>query len=519
MSSSHNDPSDYKVNKLKSSDQIRFLLYNEAVLQEVATHGGNQYIKVDNMGVVIYSPPNLELLSTMSAAADERYYQNSNLQMELAKSRREHQQFNNANSYQRLQQAVNAAYDFGYDAGENDRQRFLESKLTKGRKETTEMITAVAHVFKFILNTTDNFLAEKVRGFSSRSATAANVNLVEALQFLKEEMKGNPVANREACLAQIDKLRIATSLSELRFVVDVFVAVTTSVATSIRLYGGNGMLTNSQIHFKLLERMSPDSPSLTLVRMKVSALDPDLTSLARIRAEIKVDLDRAVDPLATVARSGVLSTSRGAALHVFQEPSATCLTNLSASVAGYNMAAVSSFDPAAFMAETIQKATSQATENTIALLRGANAEAAGNDLKSYYGGGSNGLRGGGGGPRPDRTNICTAFLYGDCERGSICRFQHPARLAGTMKDTNVAATASAPTPLKSAFKDGVGRIGVPSRPGSPTKSTGMKRPGSPAPQGPRKIQFGKAYNAMADGEDGQDQEDVEEGYAAWNLQH
>ena len=71
MSSSLNDPSDYKSNKLKSSDQIRFLLYNESILQEVATHGGNQYISLDVAGVASYQPPNLVMLATMSSAADE----------------------------------------------------------------------------------------------------------------------------------------------------------------------------------------------------------------------------------------------------------------------------------------------------------------------------------------------------------------------------------------------------------------------------------------------------------------
>ena len=62
-------------------------------------------------------------------------------------------------------------------------------------------------------------------------------------------MMGNVVANREAVLSQLDKLRMASNLDELRFVVDVFVSVTTTVTSSIQLYGGGGMLTNSQIHY------------------------------------------------------------------------------------------------------------------------------------------------------------------------------------------------------------------------------------------------------------------------------
>ena len=72
-------------------------------------------------------------------------------------------------------------------------------------------------------------------------------------------MRGNPVANREALAGQLDKIRPASSLEELRFVVDVFVSVITTIATSIRLYGGNGMLSNSQVHFKLLSKINPDA--------------------------------------------------------------------------------------------------------------------------------------------------------------------------------------------------------------------------------------------------------------------
>ena len=513
-----NDTSDYKSNKLKSSDQIRFLLYHEAILQEIATHGGNQYIIVDAAGAASYQPPNLQRLTHMSAGADERYYQNSNLQIELSTARREHHQLNNPATYQRVQLAQNAVNFFGYDtAVENDRQRFFESKLVKGRKEMTEMNTAVAHVFKFILNTTDNFLAEKVRGFSSRSAMSAHVNLIDALHFLRDELKGNPVAIREACLAQIDKLRVATSLSELRFVLDVFVSVTTSVANSIRLYGGNGMLTNSQIHFKLLERMSPDSPSLTLVRMKVDGRDPATTTLADIRALIKPDLDRAIDPLSTVARSGMLSTARGAAFHGLYDPSDTSMVNLSSSVGAYNQAAAlpsAAFDPSVFMTEAVEKATS----NTLALLRGQEG-GAGSELQSYYGGGEGSAlrRTGSGTNKGERQNICTSWMYGDCERASNCRFDHNPLVKGLLKDS---VAPLPPPPLRSAFKDGAGRTNSPSRSGSPARATGLKRPGSPGPQGSRKIQFGRAYNAMAGQEDNEDQQDVGAGYGgAWRLQH
>ena len=195
------------------------------------------------------------------------------------------------------------------------------------------------------------------------------------------------------------------------------------------------------------------------------------------------------------------------------------MTNLAASVAEYNSAAVPVFDAAAFMAESIQKTTSQATDNTIALLRGTNAGLTRSESQSYYGGGNNGLRGGGSGPRQtERPNICTSFLYGDCDRGSNCRFQHPPRLAGTLKDTNVPAAASAPLPLRSALKEEGGRTNSPSRPaGHSSKLTGTKRPGSP--QGPRKIQFGKAYNAMEAQEEDQDQQDGEDGYGGAWKQH
>ena len=125
-----------------------------------------------------------------------------------------------------------------YDpAIEDNRQRFFEQKVIKCRKELTEVNTAVAHVFRYLFSTVDSYLSSKLQTFSSRTDQdhPPHINLIEALAFLRQEMKGNVVANREAVLSQLDKLRVASNLEELRFVVDVFVSVTTTVASSIRL--------------------------------------------------------------------------------------------------------------------------------------------------------------------------------------------------------------------------------------------------------------------------------------------
>ena len=348
MEKSGYDSTNYRIHKLNSSDHIRYLNFSDTVQQEIATAGATIYLMTDANGQCTYQAPNVPMITQACQAADERYFQFTNLQMELMNAQRDYDLAPSAATHQQRETIANQLTTLRYNpVVEDPRQKFFEQKLTKARKESTEVTAAVTHVFRYLFSTLDSFLCSKIQVFASRTDVMhpPHVNLVEALQFLRQEMKGNPVANREACLAQIDKLRVANTLEELRFVLDVFVSVTTTVASSIRLYGGNGMLSNSQVHYKLLSKLDPNSPSLTFVRMQLTNQPPDTTSLVQLRDLIKPELDRVVDPLRSLGRSNVLTNSRNSTYLSFSDPNSSSISNLSSSVEAFNSCQPVAFDP------------------------------------------------------------------------------------------------------------------------------------------------------------------------------
>ena len=513
------DPQNYKLNKLRASDHIRFLNYNESINQEIATVGATQYVHKDAMGATTYRPPNLQALTEASLTADSRYFRYSNLQMNLLEAQSAYDIHADVNSFNVRQQILNQLAALRYDpAVEDNRQKFFDQKVTKCRKELTEATTAVAHVFRYLFSTVDSYLSSKLQTFSSRTDPAhpPHINLIDALSFLRQEMKGNVVANREAVLSQLDKLRVANSLEELRFVVDVFMSVTTTVASSIQLYGGNGMLTNSQIHYKLLSKMDPNAPSLCMVRSRLTDQPPETTTLSQLRDLIKPEMDRVVDPMRSIGRSNVLSTSRGSVFQAYaQDPNSASIPSMASSIEAYNSDLTPVFDPQSLVDKAVEQALgAQARRPRF----GANEGTDPSEWQSNFGGDMRRTASGSStnsSTQPRLKSVCTQFLYGVCSRPpGECKYDHPARLAGSLSEGN-GATANAsirrgPPPRAPPRPTSPST----SRPNSPLrgalKNTLGKRPGSPAAPSSRKIQFGQAYTTTYEEEQEENEEQQED---------
>ena len=281
---------------------------------------------------------------------------------------------------------------------------------------------------------------------------------------------------------------------------DVFVSVTATVASSIRLYGGNGMLSNSQIHYKLLSKLDPNSPSLTFVRMQLTTQPPDTTTLAQLRDLIKPELDRVVDPLRSLGRSNVLSNSRSSSYLSFVEPNSSSISNLSSSVEAFNSCQPTVFDPQVMVSQAVDEAILSVRSSLTSQDYGARRNSSFSSSTSEQ-------------PRPK--NVCTSYLYGTCERTTDCRFDHPASLEGSLGSRaegrlpKAAVNLAAGRPLAS-------RPSSFSRPQSPRKGpykstpkgAFRKPPGSPAAT--RKIRFDKAFVTMYEEDEEQIQEEEDE---------
>ena len=502
------DSTNYKVHKLSSSDHIRFLNYFDTVQQEIATCGATIYLMTDANGHFTYQAPNVQMNTGACHAADERFFQFTNLQMELLNAQRALDLAPSVATHQQRDAIFNQLGTLRYNPViEDPRQKFFEQKLAKSRKETTEVTAAVTHVFRYLFSTLDSFLCSKLQVFASRTDAMhpPHINLVEGLQFLRQEMKGNPVANREACLAQIDKLRVATSLEELRFVLDVFVSVTSTVASSIRLYGGNGMLSNSQIHYKLLSKLDPNSSSLSYVRMQLTNQPPDTTTLAQLRDLIKPELDRVVDPLRSLGRSNVLSNSRNSSYLSFADPNSSSISNLSNSVEAFNSCQPVTFDPQAMVSQAVDEAFQAATRLYAPLARPRLDETSGSQPRNNSSFSSTSSTSASSDSRPK--NVCTNFLKGTCDKtAEECRFLHPAHLEGSLAPgaegrvprPSANATTGRPFPRPPSPKKGPYK--------STPKSAFRKPAGSPVAS--RKIQFNnKALVATYEEEEDQFEEE------------
>ena len=75
------DSTNYRTHKLSSSDHIRYLNYSGTVQQEIATAGATVYLLTDAGGNCTYQAPNLQMITEACHAADERYFQYTNLQI------------------------------------------------------------------------------------------------------------------------------------------------------------------------------------------------------------------------------------------------------------------------------------------------------------------------------------------------------------------------------------------------------------------------------------------------------
>ena len=493
-------PTDFRASKLRYSDYMRFPDYYLFIQQEISTSGASQFVAVDRDGRSIYRPPRIIDLQRRVDEQDGRYLNNSNATLGVAAAREEYA--NNANqwTWQALQQAQEAQRNIRYDAVvEDPRGRFMRDQLTAGLKEMSKMTVACTQVFKAIHATIDTHLSSKVQLIQSRSGNAPSINLLDAMAMLATEMEGNKTANREACLEQINKLRVAHTLPDLRLVLDVMQTCKNTVDASIRLYGGNGQLSDSQYHYKLLSKVDPKAPELTFIRMQLSNKEVT-TPLEELRMLIKPELDRAVDPMRSLSRSSVSSTSRSGyhAQHVH-------VANLAGVVEDYN-------------------ASTQKMERE----EGRQEEGEGDRRDSdRWGRPSQGgypqpqqyeanYGGQAGGPRQQASEghripaVCSSWLHNKCDRGTSCRFEHPPHLAGAMLPNapqrrmggGLSAQASAGPPRASPS------------PGAKAadSSVGKKRPiGSPAPQKGAKIRVGKAYEASYTYDEGEEGEQQQQG--------
>ena len=512
------DPTNFRANRLRSSDHIRFLSYYETIQQEMATHGASQFVATDPVsGAPLYIPNDSLTLSNLSRLADDRYLRFSSLQMDLCTANAAYAQIASLDNWNRCQVVLHEMGTLHYDPMvEDQRRKFLEMRMIKAKKETAEMTTAIAQVFKYIFATVDPFLSGKIQTFSSRTDPIHPpfANLIDSLTFLRTEMRGNTVANREALAAQLDKLKAASTLEEFRFVLDVFVSVVSTIATSIRLYGGNGMLSNSQIHFKLLSKINADASCLTFVRIQLNSQPAEITTLFDLRELVKPELDRAVDPLRSLGRSSVMSNSRsGSAYHLFADPNAASISNLASSVAAFNEEATSSENyTESLVNRAVEQALASRGQSTGRQSAFLSTSEQGEPVRQSNFTGDGQFRDG----APARNKIvCTEFLFGNCKHDN-CRFDHPPHLANSMKTGGASANVTSnrrpapPRPLPNSTRPPSPSS---SRPNSPLRGalkSGLgKRPGSPAAPSSRKIQFGQAYTATYE-EEQEEQEEQEE---------
>ena len=440
------DPTNFRDNRLTNSEHIRFLNYYDTIQQEIATHGASQYVGVDPAGKLLHYSLDLQILSEQSRLANDRYLRYTTLQMDLPIANATYDQMSTVANWNHCQTIMNELKELRYEAPfmEDQRREFLGQQLIKAKKETAHMTSAIAQVFQYLFATVDSFLSNKIQAFSSRTGPAhpPYVNLIDALAFLCAEMKGNTLANREACAAQLDKVNPASTLEEFRFVLDVFVSVIATIASSIRLYGGSGMLSNSQVHYKLLSKINPDAPCLTFVRIQLSAQPAETTSLSDMRNLIKPELDRVIDPLRAVDRSTNKSTSRwGAVHHLLSDPNATSITNIAVSVSAYNQDQPSAVPVTQGM---VNRAVEQAVSLALNSLENRPTAGRKQEVVAAWQSslGENGLRrqmstsSGSSNPVRHKT-VCTEYLWANCYRtNGPCKFEHPPHLYGSMCGTD-----------------------------------------------------------------------------------
>ena len=444
MSAFH--PTDYKKSPLLYTDQIRFVDYYKFMQQDIAMNGASIFLQIDANGYATYTAPNIPALTKSCEEQDSRFLSNSNLQIQLASAYSNYQRLGDQDSWNAWLSAQAEVTNLKYNAAiEEPRQRFFRDQLTQGMKEANKMTVACTNVFRSINSTIDTYLSSRVQQYQSRISItdSPHFNLIDAIAMLVREMGGNFVANREALLDQISKLRIASTLSDCRFVVDAMQSVKTSVEASIGLFGGNGQLTNSQYHYKLLSKISPSSSELTFIRILITQ-QPNTTPFEQLRAIIKTELDRGLDPMhSSIARTGA-SNSRGSAYHAGIISDSSNISTLAGLIEDYNHGS-----------DQLERGQDGYVQQMPGVRNRPNDDGG---YEAFYGGGAdsapirrtssstsypprfNGSTGQG------RTNVCTDFLHGDCARGDNCRFGHPPNLAGALAGGGGGAGVRLPSP-------------------------------------------------------------------------
>ena len=92
--------------------------------------------------------------------------------------------------------------------------------------------------------------------------------------------------------------------------------------------------------------MDPNAPSLCLVRSRLTDRPPETTTLTELRDLIKPEMDRVADPMRSIGRSNVLSTSQGSAYQAYaQDPNSAAMSSMASSIDAYNSDLAPAFDP------------------------------------------------------------------------------------------------------------------------------------------------------------------------------
>ena len=340
----------------------------------------------------------------------------------------------------------------------------------------------------------DATLGNRVIALQARTGQgfSPHTNLAEAISMLTREMAGNPTGSREALWEMVNRIKPATTISGLRFVLDAMCSVWTVIASSIALHGGNGMPTHSQMHHKLLTKMASTSPELVWIRYRVNHL-PDVTPILAIRDQLKADLDR--ETMVDVT-SGQQSAA-GARQANYAAPDAAHVTRFSAMIAMHNRESWGE------QGGTENGIYSEREQEELGGARAYAVQGSGGQPKGLGSGAARGES-----PRPN--HICSDYLRDICTRGKECKFSHPhlQELKGLLrasqegKGTMIPAASGqrAPSPLKTGAGQG-----------------GLKRPraGTPLRDRPgKKTSFANYLHSMEQEEqpdDGEEQERGDEG--------
>lgn len=486
---------DYKRDPLRQTDFLRYPNFHQALQQKIASFGAATYLQVDALGAPVFRAPNTTLLAAQYEVASTRFLRQHDLLLQEAAAS---QQYNahstaypednvtNVANWLEVQASRTLLTQHNYSPADDARLRFLTEARTGAARDQVSMQKATGQVFEWILASVESTLGTRVIELQSRTGpgTSPHTNLIDSIAMLTREMAGNVQSSREACLDLLNKIKPATTVAGVRFLIDSMVSVDSVIESSILLHGGNGRPTSSQLHYKLCSKLDPTAPAIVSIRFRLEAI-PDTTPITQIRALLKPHLDRECHPAASLHRSSSLAPSRA-----HGSPNASHFGAFNAMIDAYNAAEgegnltqqqANRAVEAAAWEEHHAHVAHEAGQHNLGTVGGLPAY---DDLAlAASGRPPYGSRG----PPPrsasSRTPVCSNFLWDTCERGDSCRFSHPQlnELKGLLRTSSQNGSRVPPPPpppsaLTLARRPPPGGRGK----GPLGPSTLSKRPPSPA---------------------------------------